>query len=158
MKPSEFDVSGITSKGPFFLKKYLEYSYDISNGDKEAAKRVLYSFHDDQDSGSSVRFDSKFEEQVYDALKDRGLDVDTQIGVGGYSIDLAVKKNGRYLLGIECDGKLYHSSNSARERDFHRQKYLESRGWRIHRIWSPNWWNDKEKELDKIVSIVQSLS
>ena len=158
MKPSEFDVSGITSKGPFFLKKYLEYSYDISNGDKEAAKRVLYSFYDDQDSGSSVRYDSEFEEQVYDALKDRGLDVDTQIGVGGYSIDLAVKKNGRYLLGIECDGKLYHSSNSARERDFHRQKYLESRGWRIHRIWSPNWWNDKEKELDKIVSIVQSLS
>ncbi len=119
---------------------------------------MVYSFHDDQDSGSSVRFDSEFEEQVYDALKDRGLDVDTQIGVGGYSIDLAVKKNGRYLLGIECDGKLYHSSNSARERDFHRQKYLESRGWRIHRIWSPNWWNDKEKELDKIVSIVQSLS
>ncbi len=158
MRPSEFDVSGISSKGPFFLRKYLEYSYAISNGDKEAAKRVLHSFHDEQDPGSSVRFDSEFEEEVYDALKDRGLDVDTQIGVGGYSIDLAVKKNGRYILGIECDGKLYHSSNSARERDFHRQKYLESRGWSIHRIWSPNWWNDREKELDRIVSIVQSLS
>ena len=158
MKPSEFDVNGISSKGPFFLRKYLEYSYAISNGDKDAAKRVLHSFHDEQNPGGSVRFDSEFEEQVYDALKDRGLDVDTQIGVGGYSIDLAVKKNGRYVLGIECDGKLYHSSNSARERDFHRQKYLESRGWRIHRIWSPNWWNDRNKELDRIVSIVQSLS
>ena len=158
MRPSEFDVSGISSKGPFFLKKYLEYSYAVSNGDKEAAKRVLHSFHDEQDPGNSVRFDSEFEEEVYDALRDRGLDVDTQIGVGGYSIDLAVRKNNRYILGIECDGKLYHSSNSARERDFHRQKYLESRGWRIHRIWSPNWWNDREKELDRIVSIVQSLS
>ena len=158
MNPSDFDVSGISSKGPFFLRKYLEYSYAISNRDRESALRILHSFHDEQSPSESVRFDSEFEEQVYDALKERGLDVYTQIGVGGYSIDLAVRKNGKYILGIECDGKLYHSSDSARERDYHRQKYLESRGWKIYRIWSTNWWNDKDKEADKIVSVVKSLA
>ncbi len=158
LNPSDFDVSGISSKGPFFLRKYLEYSYAISNKDRESALRILHSFHDEQSPSESVRFDSEFEEQVYDALKERGLDVYTQIGVGGYSIDLAVKKNGKYILGIECDGKLYHSSDSARERDYHRQKYLESRGWKIYRIWSTNWWNDREKEADKIVSVVKSLA
>lgn len=90
-------------------------------------------------------------------LRERGLEVDTQVGVGGYRIDQAVKKNGRYVLGIECDGKLYHSSKSARERDLHRQNYLESREWRIYRIWSPNWRKNPVAEVDKIVRIVDSL-
>ena len=77
-------------------------------------------------------------------------------GIGGYRIDMAVVKDGRYVLGIECDGKLYHSSASARDRDYHRQKYLESRGWRIHRIWSSNWWNNPSAEIDKICNILES--
>lgn len=157
MEPSEFDVSGLTTRGPIILRKYLEYSYAISNRDYDKAKRVLHSFHDEVNPGSTVRFDSGFEEEVYDALKDAGLTVDTQIGVGGYSIDLAIKKDGRYILGIECDGKLYHSSATARERDYHRQRYLESRGWRIHRIWSTNWWSNKDNEIRKIVELVDSL-
>mgnify|MGYP002745482547 FL=1 len=123
-------------------------------GNSEMAKQILFSFGDDKKPRNIINFDSDFEHQVYDALVDRGYMVDTQIGIGGYSIDLAIKRDGRYILGIECDGKLYHSSNSARERDIHRQKYLESRGWRIHRIWSPNWWNNPNKEIDKICMIV----
>ena len=157
MNPKDFDVSGLTHRGPFILKKYLEYSYAISNGDYDSVKRILNSFHDEQNPGNTVRFDSKFEEEVYDALMEKGLLVDTQIGVGGYSIDLAVKKDGRYVLGIECDGKLYHSSATARERDYHRQKYLESRGWIIHRIWSTNWWADRSREIEKIVNLVDVL-
>ncbi|WP_345775209.1 DUF559 domain-containing protein [Mycoplasma sp. ATU-Cv-703] len=63
----------------------------------------------------------------------------------------------KYILGIECDGKFYHSSQTARERDIHKQAYLESRGWKIHRIWSPNWWRNKNAEIQKIVQLVQSL-
>lgn len=70
----------------------------------------------------------------------------------------STKKDGKYILGIECDGRLYHSSKSARERDYHRQKYLESRGWRIHRIWSTNWWKNPQREISKICNVVDSLS
>jgi len=69
---------------------------------------------------------------------------------------LGIKKDGHYVLGIECDGKLYHSSKSARERDLHRQKYLESRGWKIHRIWSSNWWKNTEGEIAKISKILET--
>ena len=87
----------------------------------------------------------------------RGYEVDAQVGIGGYRIDLAVKKHGDYVLGIECDGRLYKNSRAARERDFHRQKYLESRGWKIHRIWSANWWKNPKLEIDKICKIVDSV-
>lgn len=110
------------------------------------------------DSGISrneeVHYDSDFENQVYDALKSEGLIIDTQIGVSGYKIDLAVydKDSSKYILGIECDGAAFHSSKSARERDIFRQRYLESRGWNIIRIWSKDWWTNPQKEVDRVVN------
>lgn len=155
--PSELQVNDMKNDGPRILKKYLEYAFAVSDGDSEAAKQILLSFGDESNPGQNISFDSEFEVQVYDALTEKGYNVDTQVGIGGYSIDLAIKKDGKYILGIECDGRLYHSSKSARERDYHRQKYLESRGWRIHRIWSSNWWNNPKKEIARICNIVDSL-
>lgn len=156
--PAELQVEDMKNDGPRILKKYLEYAFAVNNGDHETAKQILLSFGDAKNMGQTISFDSDFENQVYDALVEKGYQVDTQIGIGGYSIDLAIRKNGKYILGIECDGRLYHSSKSARERDYHRQKYLESRGWRIHRIWSTNWWKNPKREIDKICTIVDSLS
>lgn len=155
--PSELQVEDTKNDGPRILKKYLEYAFAVSSGDKVAAKQILLSFGDEMNPGKVVSFDSDFENQVYDALVEKGYQVDTQVGIGGYSIDLAIKKDGKYILGIECDGRLYHSSKSARERDYHRQKYLESRGWRIHRIWSTNWWKNPKREITKICNVVDSL-
>ena len=156
--PAELQVEDMKNDGPRILKKYLEYAFAVSVGDRDAAKQILLSFGDETNPGQVVSFDSDFESQVYDALVEKGYQVDTQIGIGGYSIDLAIKKDGKYILGIECDGRLYHSSKSARERDYHRQKYLESRGWRIHRIWSTNWWKNPQREIAKICTVVDSLS
>lgn len=155
--PSELQVEDAKNDGPRFLKKYLQYAQAVSDGYREAARQVLLSFADDDRNGTAVSFDSDFENQVYDALVEQGYQVETQVGIGGYSIDLAIKRDGRYILGIECDGKLYHSSKSARERDYHRQKYLESRGWHIYRIWSTNWWKNPRAEISKIRTIVESL-
>lgn len=157
INPSELQVEDVKNDGPRYLKKYLEYAVAISNRDKEAAKQILHSLSDDKNPRQAVTFEGDFENQVYDALVKMGFEVDTQVGIGGYRIDMAVKKRGNYVLGIECDGKLYHSSKTARERDYHRQKYLESRGWKIYRIWSTNWWKNPTQEIEKISAIVDIL-
>ena len=154
INPSELQVEDVKNDGPRYLKKYLEYAFAVSNKDKISAKQILQSLSDEKQSSEAVRFDREFVNQVYDALVTAGFEVDTQVGIGGYSIDLAIKKDGNYILGIECDGKLYNSSKSARERDYHRQKYLESRGWKIHRIWSPNWWKNPALEISKIKAAI----
>ncbi len=156
-EPDELQVEDAKNDGPRILKKYLQYANAISSGDNESAKQILLSFGDSENNGRIISFDSEFEVQVYDALVEQGYNVETQVGIGGYSIDLAIKRDGKYILGIECDGRLYHSSKSARERDYHRQKYLESRGWRIHRIWSTNWWKNPKVEIQKIRVLVESL-
>ncbi|MGR9471099.1 hypothetical protein [Rhizobium leguminosarum] len=49
-------------------------------------------------------------------------------------MDLAVANEatqGRYALGIECDGAAYHDARSVLDRDGLRQEVLEDHGWRI---------------------------
>ncbi len=88
-----------------------------------------------------------------------GYNVRTQVGSAGFRIDLAMvdpRNPGRYLLGIECDGATYHSARSARDRDRLRQEVLENLGWRIHRIWSTDWFRDPDREVRRVVEAIQS--
>lgn len=155
-RPAELSLDDAKNEGPRILKKYLEYAFAVSNGDKEEAERILQSFGETFGIAPAA-YETEYAQKVAEALREKGYDIDTQVGIGGYRIDIAVRKGGKYVLGIECDGKLYSTSSSARERDYHRQKYLESRGWRIKRIWSMDWWRDPENEIDTICKLVDSL-
>ena len=59
------------------------------------------------------------------------------------------------MLGIECDGATYHSSQSARDRDKIRQEVLENLGWNIYRIWSTDWFQHRTAEREKLRSALQ---
>lgn len=160
IEPEELNVDTSKNKGPKLFKKYLQYARAVSNGNKEEAEIILNSvldtnivYEDDKN------FDSDFEAEVYDALVDKGYKVHKQVGVSGYRIDLAIydDKKSQYILGIECDGAAFHSSKSARERDIYRQRYLESRGWKISRIWSKNWWDNPKNEIEKIEKVIKEI-
>ena len=98
-------------------------------------------------------FDSDFEEAVAFAVRELGYECHPQVGMAGFFIDLGVidpRDPDRYLLGVECDGAAYHSSRYARDRDRLRQDILEKRGWRMHRIWSSDWFYRREREVAKL--------
>ena len=92
-------------------------------------------------------------------MRTQGHDIEHQVGSAGFFIDLAVRdpqRPGRYVLGIECDGAAYHSTRSARDRDRLRQQVLEGLGWKIHRIWSTDWFRDPGQELRRVEKAVSS--
>src|SRR5699024_4215350 len=128
IEPHELNVAGTKHEGPKLLKSYLEYAQAVSHLNKEKIESVLSDMNEEmnmkrQDSGGN--FDSPFEEEVYEKLTDIGYKVDIQVGMSGYRIDMAVihpDQPHRYILGIECDGAMYHSAPSARERDVYRQR------------------------------------
>lgn len=102
--------------------------------------------------------ESPFEEEVSAALRAHGYKVDTQVGCAGFRIDLAIvdpSSPGSYLLGVECDGATYHSAKSARDRDKLREQVLIDRGWRLHRIWSHDWWQDKDDEVKRLLRAIR---
>lgn len=149
IQPSDIDLGRTGARGVEDFKHYLQY-----------AKRGQEALKREDSEPEFLHFDSEFEEAVYTALDKRGFDVATQVQSSGYSIDLAIKhpdKPGKYVLGIECDGAAYHSSKTARDRDRTRQAVLEDLGWTIHRIWSPDWASNKQRELEEIESKVDDL-
>ncbi len=103
--------------------------------------------------------ESPFELEVYRALLAKGWSVHCQVGTSGYRIDLAVvdpERPGTYLMAVECDGATYHSSACARERDRLRQQVLEGLGWRMHRVWSTDWWLDRAGEVERIIEALEA--
>lgn len=156
-RPNELSLDDAKNEGPVILKRYLEYAFAVSDGDTAQIERILHSFGETYGI-MPAPIETAFAQKVADALRAKGYEIDTQVGIGGYRIDIAVRREGKYVLGIECDGKLYSISRSARERDYHRRKYLESRGWRIKRIWSMDWWRDAEHEVYNLCSLIDSLS
>jgi very-short-patch-repair endonuclease len=96
-----------------------------------------------------------FEDAVVTSLRDRGLTVDQQVGACKFRIDLAIRDRrdpSRYVLGVECDGATYHSTRTARDRDILRQRVLESMGWRLHRVWSTEWFHDRDRAIGRVLA------
>ncbi len=140
----DIDPGPTNPLGVVALKRYLKYA---QTGETDIAVPT------------GREADSPFEEEVADALRECGYEVDHQIGSAGYFIDLGIKDSehqGRYLLGIECDGATYHSAQSARDRDRIRQGVLEGLGWRIHRIWSTDWFRNPDRELRKAAEAIEA--
>lgn len=138
----DISLERTSARGVAALKRFLQYA--------ETGKIDL-------DRASGREPDSPFEEAVGKRLRDKGYAIDYQVGTAGFFIDLAVidpNHPGKYVLGIECDGASYHSSASARDRDRLRQSILESKGWRIHRVWSTEWFKYPDRELDRIVKAI----
>jgi very-short-patch-repair endonuclease len=140
---ADIDTSRTQSRGIRALKSFLQFAQ-------------TGQLHLPAETGKP--FESPFEESVAKALEGLGYTIRQQVGSQGFYLDLAIvdpEHPGRYLLGIECDGAAYHSARSARDRDRLRQQVLEGIGWRIHRIWSTDWFRNPERELKRVVEAIE---
>ena len=147
LDPQTIDLSRTNSEAVKHLKHFLEYA-------EQGPNALGASVH-----GSLGDFESPFETAVARALRNRGWQVRPQIGVSAFRVDLGVvhpDKAGVYLAGVECDGAMYHSSAYARERDKIRQSVLEGLGWTLFRVWSTDWWINREGALDALDTKLQA--
>lgn len=146
LRPGEIVPDQQAKDGVRAFKAYIEYA--------STGKLV--------DSGTTGTRgpDSDFEVCVANMLRQHGYEAHPQIGVARYFIDIGVRLPGmaEYILGVECDGASYHSAKSVRDRDRLRQEILEQKGWTIHRIWSTDWYKNREIEIKKLLSRLEALS
>lgn len=105
--------------------------------------------------------ESPFEEAVISEITSWGYQAVPQVGVAGYRIDIGIthpQSTGTFILGVECDGAMYHSSRTARDRDRLRHEILEGLGWRIHHIWGTSWYRQRSSEIEKLRDLLDNLS
>jgi very-short-patch-repair endonuclease len=111
----------------------------------------------DQPMATEREPQSEFELAVLAAVRASGYDAVPQVGSAGFFVDIGVCDPGnpnRFVLGVECDGAPYHSARSARDRDRLREQVLMDRGWRIHRVWSTDWFRNPAPALRRLQEAV----
>lgn len=143
MHAMDIDLSRTGSEGVRLLREYLDFA---ENGE--------IALERNESVGNIDQFDSDFEFEVCEFLRNHGFSVDTQVGCSGFRIDLGLKmrNSSDYVLAIECDGATYHSSKNARDRDRLRQTILENMGWKFYRIWSTEWFKNRIVEQEKLLA------
>ncbi|RPE44413.1 AAA domain-containing protein [Streptomyces sp. Ag109_O5-1] len=141
------DLSDSANKSVQHLKRYLEYA--------QHGPAILQT----EAAAPDAAPESPFEEEVIDVLRGWGYEVQPQVGVAGFRIDMAVRHPGApgtYALGIECDGAMYHSSRAARDRDRLREAVLRDLGWRLHRIWGTDWYRNRRDAMARLRAAVEA--
>ena len=156
IEPEELMVEGTKNAGPKIFKSYLKYVRAVSNKKPKEVGYILDSFKPSLPETKDEVVINQLENDIKDELVKLGYTVETNLGNTNYKISLAIydKELDRYLLGLECDYMAYKSSDSILERDVYRNKFLESRGWTIMRIWSRDWWMNKDKVIGNIVKAI----
>lgn len=150
--PIDLKTDDVKSEGVKILRKYLEYAYYVSDGDTDGAMRVLDSFKSDNAHVTDAR-SGGLADVLCAALQERGIDVERNVGMGNYKLDLAIKNSrGEYALGVECDDSVLQANASTRERDVMRGKFLRSRGWTLVRVWSSDWYDDPDKVVKDLLA------
>ncbi len=133
----DVDPERVTKAGARLLAEYLDYASSGGSAPEASGAAEL----------------DPFEASVRDKLAAAGITVVPQYGVGGYRVDFAAthpQDAGRMVLAIEADGASYRQSGSVRDRDRLRGEHLQRLGWRYHRLWSTNWFQDPEAEVAKL--------
>lgn len=151
LKPTDINTSERASEGLKTFRQYLQYA------ESEELPPSMTARMKKESQGPA---ESPFEEMVGGFLKKNGYAVNTQVGVEKFRVDLAVYRPdnmSRPLAGVECDGARYHSSIDARDRDYLRQKILESRGWNILRVWGTDWFRDEAGTGKRLLAQLEEL-
>jgi very-short-patch-repair endonuclease len=146
--PHLIDLNRTSSDALRDLKHFLEFA---EQGPRALGQAI---------AGSLGGYESPFEEAVAEGLRNLGWSIVPQVGVSRYRVDLGIvhpDRPGDYLVGVECDGAMYHSAATARDRDKVRESVLRQLGWRLLRVWSTDWWIDRRAALQQLHARLEVL-
>ncbi len=145
--PADIVPERISAEGPKLLRSYIEYAQN--RGAQQIARN---------EEGDACLSKFAFERAVEAFLLDHGYEVESNVGCSDYRIDLAVvhpRMKQEYAIGIECDGEMYNSARTARERDRLRESVLVSMGWKLTRVWSSDWVKNPGHMGDELVQTIE---
>lgn len=145
LRAEQIDMNRTRSEGVAALRSFLEY----------AEGRTLAI----QEQMADVPQQNAFiAESIARELKEYGYTADLQVGRSKYRIDIGVVDPARpdeYILGIMLDGENYKAAKTTRDRELAQIGVLEGLGWEITRVWSLDWWNNREKEIQRLIREIQ---
>ena len=145
IRPEQLDLNRTEAEGVAALRGFLEYAQGRTAMLEESEKST---------DGDGIAL------SIGKALKEDGYETDLNIGRSAYRVDIGVvdpENPDQYILGIMLDGPSYGAAKTTRDRELAQISVLGGLGWNILRIWSMDWWDNREKELSRIRQKLQDL-
>lgn len=146
LQPEQIDLTRTGAQGVAALRAFLEYARDHTLPMEPEAL-----------TGGKPE-PSGIADSICDALEDGGYQVSRNVGHSQYRIDVAVadpKAPDRYCLGIVLDGRSYGAARTTRDRETAQIGVLQGLGWRITRVWTMDWWDNPQRELERLLALLK---
>ena len=143
--PADIDLKRSSSQGIADLKAYLEFASD----------RVALST---VEADATMSNSGRFVEELSEAIRGRGYEVERDLGMSAFKVDVAVRKPGeeRWRLAIMVDGPGWSSRPTVADRDGSPALLSALMGWSaVTRVWLPGWIRDKAGTLQRIVDLME---
>ncbi len=147
LRPEQIDLSRTSAQGVEALKAFLEYA---ENGKLPLDENAIAS----QETEKSGICDA-----ICAYLEENGYETSRQVGHSQYRMDIGVADPNdpdSYCLGILLDGPNYAQSRTTRDRETAQIGVLQGLGWRITRVWTMDWWDNPQRELDRILQLLKT--
>ena len=144
LKASQIDLKRSNAKGVEGLKGFLEFAetgnLPITAGDVRKKE-------------TNVMVD-----QICEALAQKGYVTDSFVGRSNFKVDIAVATSDdpeKYILGILCDGRNYFETKTTRDREIVQPGVLRMLNWRVMRVYSIDWYENRERALEQILQVLE---
>lgn len=153
-----YNVAASRARDQLWLVHSLDPNRDLQAGDLR--RRLIDHVRDPSARrrelrAASRKVESPFEQAVLERLHAAHYQVEPQVWVGRYRIDLVVR-NGSNEVAVECDGDRYHGFDNIID-DMNRQAVLERAGWRFVRIRGTRFYRDPDRTMQEVFANLKAL-
>ncbi|MBO4801961.1 MAG: hypothetical protein J5545_08890 [Bacteroidaceae bacterium] len=149
LRPEQIDLRRSKAAGVEGLYKFLKYA---ETGQLMPASNASESTAASRSSADSLASD------IASALTALGYETTTAVGRSKFKVDVAVvdpNDHERYFLGILIDGHSRAATKIARDRELTQPSVLQGLGWKVIRVWSVDWMQNRQRVLDAIVKALE---
>lgn len=148
LTPDQISLSRTSAEGVAALKAFLEYA---GNHKLPADENTLRQYQHQQTGIAN---------EICRCLNENGYRTELSVGHSEYKVDIGVidpRDSSCYLLGILLDGEHYRTSRTVRDREVAQISVLNGLGWNTLRVWTMDWWDNRQKELRRILARLETL-
>lgn len=154
------EIRNTYNDGANALRRYLHYAAAVSRGDMATAEVVLReSLKDSPLAKGDVEAD-QVAGQIADALRAEGFEVDRDIGQSHFRCDLAVREPAdRFArLAVLIDTEAHYRQRDLLERDVLRPLILRSFEWRVARVLTKDWYENRLAVMERLLRALREES
>lgn len=140
LKAAQIDMRRTKARGVEGLKHFLEY----------AETHTLPTLS----TANNVRNDVLIAQQIAEELRKKGYVVTLNVGRSQFKVDVAISEESCpdiYKLGILLDGEGYRDTATTRDREIVQPSVLCNLKWKVMRVWSVDWYNNRERVIERII-------